>query len=111
MKPRVAAPLLLGATFVVGIVAGVFLAPLLHPPPGPLPPSLQALHLSPGQRARIEAIVQKHGPEIEATLGEVAPRLRALQEKIALEIEAELDQPQREAFRRDRAKHPGPPPR
>ena len=101
--------LLLGA-FALGLVAGVGVAPLLRSPPGHLPPSLDALHLRPEQRGRIEAIIARHGPEVDAALGDALPRLRAVQERVALEIEAELDTSQRELFRRERATHPAPTP-
>jgi hypothetical protein len=93
-------------TFALGIAAGIGIAPLLRPPGGDLPPSLHALHLRPEQRTRIEAIIERHRPEVDAALGDALPRLRAVKERVALEIEAELDASQREAFRRERATHP-----
>jgi hypothetical protein len=107
--------LILTGTFVLGMLAGVGLAPLLRRPPPHLPPSLQALHLRPEQRARIEAIVIHHGPEVEAALGDALPRLRAVQDRVALEIEAELDPDQRERLRHERLERmppipPLPPP-
>lgn len=95
------------STFALGLVAGVGLAPLLRRPPSPLPPSLEALQLRAEQRERITAIIERHGPEVEAALGDAAPRLRVVQERVAQEIEAELDAPQRETFRRERASRPG----
>lgn len=100
--------LVLGLTFALGVVAGVGLAPLLRPP-SPLPPSLERLGLRPDQRARVDAIVARHGPEIEAALGDALPRLRAVQERVALEIEEELDPAQRERFRQERASQPSGP--
>jgi hypothetical protein len=107
---QVSAAMLL-VTFGLGLVGGVGLAPLLRSPPGRLPPSFEPLHLSPAQRGRIEAIVDSHGPEVDAAPGEARPRLRAVQERVALEIEAELDAAQREVFRRERASHSPPLPR
>lgn len=101
--------LILFVTFALGLIAGVGLAPVLHgPPPRPGAPGLEALHLRPEQRARVEAIIAKHGPEVEAAIGDALPRLHAVQERVAQEIEAELDPEQREAFRRERAQHPPP---
>ncbi len=97
--------------FALGVVAGIGVAPLLRPRPGALPPSLEVLGLRPEQRGRIEAIIARHGPEVDAALGDALPRLRAVQERVATEIETELDAPQRAAFRRERASHPGPPSR
>jgi hypothetical protein len=102
--------LILLMTFALGAAAGIGVAPRLRGPP-PMAPGLDALHLRPDQRARVEAIVAKHGPEVEAALGDALPRLHAVQERVALEIEAELDPEQREAFRRERAQHPPPLPR
>lgn len=96
--------------FLLGVAAGVGLAPLLRPPQGPLPPSLEALGLSASQRARIEAIVHRHGAEVEAALGEARPRLRAVQERVAGEIERELTEAQRAQFRAMRASRRAPAP-
>lgn len=112
MKARIAGSAVVVATFVLGIVAGIALGPLVRPPPPPpAPPSLEALHLRPEQRARIDAIIARHGPDVEAALGDALPRLRAVQDRVAQEIEAELDASQRVAFRRERADHPPPLPR
>lgn len=110
-RARLAAVAVLIGTFGLGLVAGVGIAPLLRRPPPPLPPSLGALHLSEEQRGRIQAIIERHGPEVEAALGDAAPRLRAVQERVAVEIEAQLDAAQRERFRRERASRPAPVPR
>jgi hypothetical protein len=106
-----ASALVLVATFALGGAAGIGVAPLLRPPPPPLPPTLQSLQLRSEQRQRIDAIIARHGPEVEAALGDALPRLRAVQARVALEIEAELDPAQREAFRRDRADRGPPMPR
>lgn len=104
LTPQTRNGLVLTVTFGLGVVAGLGLAPLLRPPP-PMPPSLEALELRPEQRARIEQIVAHHGPELDEALGDALPRLRAVQEAIAVEIEAELDPEQRERFRREREAH------
>lgn len=96
------------AVFLLGIGAGLGLAPLLRPPRGALPPSLEELRLSGDQRARIEAIVHSHGAEIEAALGDARPRLRAVQERVAVEIERELTEAQRARFRAQRAARSAP---
>lgn len=111
-RRRLRGPLVLAATFLLGALSGLGVAPLLRPPPGGLPPALESLHLSAGQRSRVEAIIARHGPEVEATLADAMPNLRALQERVALEIEAELDDDQRARFRRERANKLAPlPPR
>jgi hypothetical protein len=109
-RTRLFSAAVLLCTFALGLVGGVGIAPLVRPPPSPLPPSLGALHLRPEQQERVVAIIERHAPEVEAALGDAAPRLRAVQERVALEIEAELDASQREAFRRNRASRPGPTP-
>lgn len=98
---RARTALLFTGTFVLGIAGGLGLAPLVRPPPR-LPPGLESLHLSPGQRARIDAIVARHGPELDAALGDALPRIQAVRERVAEEIEAELDERQKEEFRRQR---------
>ena len=98
-RPRNA--LVLALVFALGVGACLGVAPLLRPP-HPLPPSLDALGLRPAQRARIDAIVRRHGHEIDAALGDALPRIRAIQDRVATEIEAELDPAQRERFRRER---------
>ena len=110
-RTRVTSVLVLTGTFVFGVLAGLGIAPLLRPPPGDLPPSLEALHLRPSQRARIQAIMKKRAPEVDAALGDALPRLRAVQDRVATEIEGELDPSQIEAFRRDRADRSPPAPR
>lgn len=99
----------LALTFALGTAAGLGLAPILRgPPPAP---GLEGLELRADQRARIDAILDAHGPEVEAVLERVRPELHALQERVATEIAAELDAEQRAAFERLRAEHGPPPPR
>jgi hypothetical protein len=109
MNLRAKSAWVLTVVFALGIIAGLGLAPLIRRP-RPLPPSLNALGLRPDQRARVEAIIARHGPEIDAALGDARPRIRAIQERVATEIEAELDPDQRERFRRERQEHPRPSP-
>lgn len=110
-RDRLATVAVLLCTFGLGLVAGVGIAPLWRRPPPSLPPSLGALHLREEQQRRITAIIERHAPEIDVALGDAAPRLRAVQERVALEIEAELDASQRAVFRRERASRPAPVPR
>ncbi len=111
-RARSISVLVLIAVFAIGIVAGLGIAPLLRPPPpGDLPPGLAELGLSRDQRARVAAIVDRHRGEIDAALGDALPRLRAVQESVALEIEQVLDADQREEFRQMRARRSAPPPR
>lgn len=88
------------AAFALGIVAGVGLAPALAPEVTRLPPGLESLDLSEQQRHEIEQIVSRHAPEVERALGDARPRLRRVQDKVAIEIERTLDEDQRRAFRR-----------
>lgn len=110
-RARLFGVLALTLAFGLGAAAGLGVAPLLRPPRPPLPPSLDELRLAPEQRARIEGIIARHGPEVEAALGEALPRLRAVQDRVAAEIEAELTPAQRERFVRERARRPAPLPR
>lgn len=107
--------LVLIVTFALGIVGGLGLAPLLRPPPrGPLPPGLESLDLRPEQKVAIERILEAHAPEVDEVMADAMPRLRALQERVAVEIEGVLDEGQRDAFRRERergrSRRPPPPP-
>jgi hypothetical protein len=107
-KGKARSILVLALTFVLGIGAGLGLAPLLRPPRAHLPPALESLSLRPEQKKKIEAIIDSHGPEVEAIVAESMPRLRVVQERVAVEIEQVLDEGQRTEFRRERAKHPPP---
>jgi hypothetical protein len=83
---------------------------MLRPRRAHLPPDLESLALRPEQRRQVEAIIDRHGPEVEAALGDALPRLRVVQEKVAVEIEGVLDVDQRATFHRDRARHAPPMP-
>jgi hypothetical protein len=50
------------------------------------------------------------GSKLDAALGDALPRIQAVRERVAKEIEAELDDGQREVFRRQRQRGPGSPP-
>lgn len=112
---RLVPALVLALTFALGALAGIGAAPLLRPPPRPggMPPGMESLALRPEQQRRIAAIVDAHGPEVEAALGDALPRLRVVQDRVAAEIEEVLDADQRAAFRAQRASRrpPAPVPR
>jgi hypothetical protein len=95
---RLKSALVLIVTFALGAITGIGLMPLLHRPPM-ADHKLEALGLRPDQRRRIEQIIARHGPEIDAALGDALPRLRAVQDRVANEINAELDPTQQARFR------------
>lgn len=107
-KGNVRSLFVLALTFALGIGGGLGLAPLLRPPRAHLPPALESLSLRPEQKRKIEAIIDGHGPEIDSILSDAMPRLRTVQERVAVEIEQVLDEGQRAEFRSARAKHPPP---
>ncbi|MCC6215914.1 MAG: periplasmic heavy metal sensor [Polyangiaceae bacterium] len=112
----VTAAVILG-TFLLGLASGVGLTRLLgppHPPPPPYgpPPAdpLDALDLSPEQRARADAIRERHRPAIEAVLREGFPRMRALHEQMRAELREILTPEQRRRLDELDARRPPPRP-
>lgn len=127
MSSRARAAVLLGATFLVGLVVGLFGGRWLHPGPfGPRPrptPVAVADHLSrrlnlrPEQRDSVRAILERHRPTMDSLWSEFRPRIRAVDESLQQEIAAQLDPAQREKFAKLRERYErrrpelfGPPP-
>lgn len=110
---RLTPALVLAVTFALGALAGLGVAPLLRPHPRPgLPPGMHELSLRPEQERAVEGIVAKHAPEVDEALADALPRLRVVQDRVAVEIEGVLDEDQKAKFRRQRAgRAPSPPPR
>lgn len=105
-RVKLLSALLMIAVFAAGGAAGFALgrtachAPPPPPPPPPgepgfRPPSLEELGLTPGQEAKAREIGDRHRPEIEAVRREVAPRIRAIHERMQLELEPFLTPAQR----------------
>lgn len=117
-------------TFVAGAGTGAGLhasfggrggGPRQHPPgmKGPkrgLPPHLEQLELSAGQRTQVEAIVEKFHPRFEALFKESLPKMSALRDEMDAELLPLLTEAQRAKFeelkkqRPDRGPGFGPPP-
>lgn len=106
MKLRATLSLL--AAFVAG---GAFVASLMlaFRPPPPLPGPLGQLELSREQHETIVGIMDRHRPELEATLEEVRPRLDAVRAEVREEILAELTPSQRARFLELEPDAPPPP--
>jgi Spy/CpxP family protein refolding chaperone len=115
---RLMTVLLLVATFVLGAAAGAgasrWLAPDCtpassdgRPPFGPWP--LRQLHLSPEQEAKVQDILERHRPELDAILRESFPQVRAIHEEIDREIGEVLTEAQRAELARLKARWPFPP--
>jgi hypothetical protein len=109
---RIRAASVLVAVFVAGGVAAAALLHFLASPPIPatsrLPPPLAELGLTPDQEQEALHIIDKHGPELEAILKEVAPRVRAVQDQVEAELRQILSEEQRKEL--DRRKRDAPPP-
>lgn len=94
------------AIFVLGVLTGIGLMPLIAPAPVPVTPALETLNLDSEQRAAVAEIIERYRPAIESTLEPVRPELDALQHEAADEIEALLDDSQRERFQDIRQQRP-----
>lgn len=115
LRPRLAAIALLLGVFVAGAVTGIQLYrwgernSMALPPPPRMPPRmrLHTLGLSTEQQRKIDAIMNKHHPDIEAVLREGFPRLRAIHDRIDAEIRPILNEEQRIKFDSMKLQAPG----
>jgi hypothetical protein len=127
MSSRARAAVLLGATFLLGLVVGLFGGRWLHPGqlgprPRPTPVALadhlsRRLDLRPEQRDSVRAILERHRPTMDSLWSEFRPRIRAVDESLQQEITAQLDPAQRDKFAKLRERYErkrpelyGPPP-
>lgn len=112
---RLLTALLLFATFVLGIVAGVGLSQWIrNPPPPPPAPFLPgppgALRLTPEQEAKAREITERYHPQLEAIVREGFPKMKAINEKMEAELREILSPEQRKALDEMKARRPPPPP-
>lgn len=120
---RLLTALLLVGTFAFGSVTGVALtlwarSDLRGPPPGGPPPfgplPLHELELSPEQRARAEAIFERHRPALDAIRQEGFPKVRKINEQLESEVRELLTPEQLARLEQLKAQRPprppGPPP-
>lgn len=114
---RLLTALLLFATFVLGIVAGVGLSQWIRNPPPPpphpapfLPGPPGALKLTPDQEAKAREITERYRPQLEAIVREGFPKMKALNEKMEAELREILSPEQRKVLDEMKARRPPPPP-
>jgi Spy/CpxP family protein refolding chaperone len=67
-------------------------------PRGALPPSLAGLDLTPDQRSRVSAILERSRPRTDSLLRQTWPQVRALMDSVQLQIREVLTPAQREQF-------------
>jgi len=117
---RLFTALLLVATFALGSLTGAALtlwarSDLRHgPPPGPPPFGHLPLHelgLSAEQRARVDAVFERHRAELDAILQEGFPKVRRVNDQIEAEVRELLSPEQRTRLDELKARRPPPPPR
>ena len=101
-RSRAIAAALLVLTFVAGAAAGVVADRLLAPAPTmrtrmvrDVSGVLDKLGLTPDQRVRAEAILQRSGPRVEEAMREAAERLRMASDSVDAELRALLSPEQR----------------
>jgi hypothetical protein len=113
MSPRIRSALLLILVFGAGGAFGAGVHASLPHPPRPVDP-LTDLDLDASQRAHAKAILDKHRPELEATLKEVQPRIKAIQDDVETELRRDvLTEPQRkklDVLKKTHLPPPLPPP-
>ncbi|HET7224211.1 MAG TPA: hypothetical protein VFK69_00750 [Candidatus Eisenbacteria bacterium] len=107
--------LLLVLAFVAGAIAGVagdramlMRAQAWRPPAGPppragLPPVLEQLDLSPGQRARVDSLFDMFRPRMDAVVQQTRPRLDAIADSLDRAVRAALTPAQQKTYDRDLA--------
>jgi uncharacterized membrane protein len=117
-RVRLLTALLLLGTFLAGGAAGAGVMwlsrPLVEPcapPPPPMPMPFHRLGLSADQTKAVQAIMDRHRPQLEAILKEGFPKVRAIHEAIDREVRPLLTDGQRRQLDELRARRPpGPPP-
>lgn len=110
---------LLLVTFLAGAAAGYAPGYFRREPPGQvaapdgmrlrvgsdLPPSFDALGLTPAQRSALVLILADARPRMDAVLADVLPRLRAITDSVEVAMRAVLRPDQRERLSRLRGVH------
>lgn len=117
-RTRLLAGLVLLAVFLAGGLLGAAVEhwrsarfPGFPGGPPPMPFFMDALGLSDEQGRQIEAIMNRHHPQMETLMQEVFPRMKSLTDAMEAEINAVLTPQQREKAEKMRRKFvPGPPP-
>jgi len=115
---RATAMLALGGLFLAGLLVGaaathLFYARKLLGPSGPSRAMVEIFHhrlerdldLTATQAEEVRAILGRSHQRAEALRSDVFPRVRAIMDEAALEIEGVLDEEQRERFRELRRRH------
>ena len=111
-RTRSLAAVVLAITFVSGGLAGAGVHHLFRPPPplGPFDLPVHELDLTAEQRAKIDAVLASHQPQIAETTREVFPKMKQIGDQIRAQIREVLTPKQREIVDRLEAEHGGPPP-
>ncbi|HJR63638.1 MAG TPA: hypothetical protein VJ803_08030 [Gemmatimonadaceae bacterium] len=101
-RPRLIAVALLSAVFAAGVAVGYTLHRLMRPQlqmrsaiTADMSGVLEKLDLTPAQRAQADSIFERRAPATEATMHEVAGRLRAISDSLDRELRSILTAEQR----------------
>ena len=112
---RLLTAILLVGMFAAGVVTGGGLSWWLTAPPQfPHPPRFlgpfSELGLSKQQELKVQRIIEKHRPELEAILHETSPKVRVVFDAIDKEVRALLSPEQQKKLDQIKARLPFPPP-